>query len=190
MRVPSGRRDDSDSQASHESQPYDRSSTPEQYREEVASWFKPRRFFCVWAPQYEDIHMKSFILLDSSNSEGKGVLIKRVDKAHVEATTDADKTHMRLCGCRAEARGCPKQDEQGVQTVHLDKRNPGVEEDTYILLEHTHNIPFNRYKCVDRGVVSQDSFKQLRVRYVGYVLDNFGLFPEFMEEYDLMKKPD
>ena len=57
-----------------------RTPTPEAYIDQTTDWFKAGRFFKIWALEDMEIHEKIFILLDSKNKEGQGVLVLTLDK--------------------------------------------------------------------------------------------------------------
>ena len=70
--------------------------------------------------------------------------------------------------------------------VHLEADSDvDVESGTYVLLAHTYNISFKKYKCKDLGMVEDDSLRKIRLHYVKYlvqhldlVIDVGNMFPE------------
>ena len=60
--------------------------------------------------------------------------------------------------------------------VHMDEyAHQDVPQGTFILLEHTYNIPFVKYKCADHGMLEDDSLEELRFHYIQYLVHSWRL---------------
>src|ERR1700733_10625788 len=62
-------------QKSMRSDPDDPKNPPE-YRPRNADWFTPGRIFKIWAREDVEIHGKMFVLLDTKNIDGPGLLVR------------------------------------------------------------------------------------------------------------------
>lgn len=66
-----------------------RHSVPQQYVDQEQDFFSKGRYFKIWAETPiatdQEIHTKEFIILDSSNSEGKGIRVDRIEKRRLTA---------------------------------------------------------------------------------------------------------
>ena len=51
----------------------------------------------------------------------------------------------------------------------MDEDEHQVAVNIFIELEHTYNIPFVKYKCIDRGVLARSSLRDLRRFYVEWL---------------------
>ena len=193
-----------------------REHTPNNYVLHPPDWFRPGRFFSIWAKRDEqvdvEIHDKMFILLDSKNIEGKGVLVETLDKDGLRRLVDSNgtkRTNMALKCCESSdsnrgihcelaSQATYAQAAQQLQlqqskerdqeqelcrvldnrfkNIHLDEDNQhDVPAGTYVRLEHTYNIPFVKYKCVDHGMLEKESLQALRFHSVQYLIYEFDL---------------
>lgn len=142
---------------------------PPEYRDREYDWFVPGRLFRIYAPRDVEIHEKEFVLLDTKNKEGPGLLIRSYDE-------EEEKELTRGYGLRARVlvQNYDEPDERPPQSkkkvVYLDAyEDEDVEDRTWIELEHTYNIPFAKYKCVDCGVLERSSLQDLRRCYVDWL---------------------
>ena len=192
-------------------------ATPSSFIYQPADWFRPGRFFSIWAPMDVEIHDRKFILLDSKNTEGKGVRVKSLDRdglVQLSNSSSAYRTTMGLKSSRAAdgynhpgshssnsqavsyTRGTqqqlPKEKEDDLMkkldkkflNVHMDEHaHQDVPTGTFILLEHTYNIPFVKYKCVDHGMLDDESLDILRFHYVQYLISSWRLTSQAREVY-------
>lgn len=62
--------------------------------------------------------------------------------------------------------------------AHQDR--PAV---TFILLEHSYNIPSVKYKCVDHGMLEHESLNTLRFHYVQHLTNSWRLTSNTKEQY-------
>lgn len=197
-----------------------RTPTPEDHLEQADDWFKAGRFFSIWAHEDQEIHKKKFVLLDSMNKEGKGVLVESLDRdglRRLQQSSSAYRTHVELRKSRpavppdmqptatgptpqpvgpsgiskaiypssyAEAAAHPRGKrsetplvpEMKFKFAYMDEYvHRDVAPNTYILLEHTYNIPFFKYKCEDHGMLDDDSLQDLRQYYVDYLSHRWRL---------------
>jgi hypothetical protein len=68
--------------------------------------------------------------------------------------------------------------------VHMDDyAHQDVPPGTFILLEHTYNIPFVKYKCVDHGMLDDESLDTVRFHYVQYLINSWRLTSQARELY-------
>ena len=157
---------------------------PPEYRERDPNWYIPGRLLKIWAPKDHEIDKKEFVLLDSKNVEGPGLLVRvysQEDKqagyfyrAHV-LVRPPDPLELQSLPGPPTSQPFQKVLQGATQepkTVYLDPYevgNVGVEKATWVELEHTYNIPFIHHKCVDCGVLSRASLKRLRVYYLNYL---------------------
>lgn len=186
------------------------------YIYQPADWFRPGRFFSIWAPMDVEIHDRKFILLDSKNTEGKGVRVEPLDRdglVQLSNSSSAYRTTMGLKSFRSAdgpshpsgpgnssqalsyTRGGQQQSKEKEDdlTKKLDKKfmnmymdehaHQEVPTGTFILLEHTYNIPFVKYKCVNHGMVDDESLDILRFHYVQYLISSWRLTSQAREVY-------
>lgn len=190
-------------------------ATPPSYIYQPADWFKPGRFFSIWAPLDVEIHGRQFILLDSKNTEGKGVRVRSLDRDglnQLEKSSSAYRTTMALKDNKSadshnyasghssssqslsHPRGgqqSKKDDDDLIKLldkkfmpVYMDEHaNQNVPRGTFILLEHTYNIPFVKYKCIDHGMLDDESLDTLRFHYVQYLISSWRLTSKARELY-------
>lgn len=193
-------------------------ATPISYIYQPADWFRPGRFFSIWAPMDVEIHDRKFILLDSKNTEGKGVRVKSLDRdglVQLSNSSSAYRTTMGLKSSRAAdgfagshasghssssqalsyTRGTQQQSKEKEDdlikkldkkflNVHMDEHaRQDVPVGTFILLEHTYNIPFVKYKCIDHGMLDDESLDILRFHYVQYLISSWRLKTQAREVY-------
>ena len=74
--------------------------------------------------------------------------------------------------------------DQKFRSVHMDEyAHQDVPPGTFILLEHTYNIPFVKYKCVDHGMLDDESLDILRFHYVQYLINSWRLTGKMRDTY-------
>ncbi|KAL9109220.1 MAG: hypothetical protein Q9227_006145 [Pyrenula ochraceoflavens] len=164
-----------------------RAPTPDYYILQTANWFKPGRFFRIWAPGDHEIHDKFFILLDSQNNEGKGVLVvslKDDSLIQFNRSSATSRTHMALRRSKSADTQASSQGKEKFKSIYMDDDTlKEVLPDTYIFLEHTYNIPFFKYKCEDYGMLDDDSLEDLHFQYVQYLIKEWHLGKKMKEAY-------
>ena len=176
-----------------------RKKTPESFIDQTYDWFSPGRVFSIWAHEDQEIHNKIFVLLDSKNKEGTGVLVQSLNESELRRlkySSSAYRTHMKLCGYndthnhkmheKTSPQGGNNSGGSGVQLeiAHMDQYSPRiVQQNTYILVEHTCNIPFVKYPCEDYGTLDSGSLEKLRLHYVDYLIHRFNLKSKITETY-------
>ena len=112
------------------------------------------------ADSHQDIHDKKFILLDTKNTEGTGVLLETLSGEklkQIKTSSDSYFTHMELQNpwtdytCTTDVvASSEKAPKKHLKVAHVDRHgNEEVDPCTYILLNHTYNIPFFKYKAMD-----------------------------------------
>lgn len=144
---------------------------PPEYRTRDYDWFTPGRYFKVWAREGDnfdvEIHCKEFILLDTKNIEGPALLVRRHTTEHCEPHRGSFKrTHVALENYPASTSRSSTTAKSNRRVVYMDEEEDDVAEHTFIELEHTYNIPFAKYKCIDHGVITRSSLRDLRRLYV------------------------
>lgn len=159
--------DDSHSLATMSDAIEDEEPAPE-YKSREYDWFTPGRLFEIFAPRDIEIHKKKFVLLDTKNKEGQGILIRNY------ANTEEDTNHGYFLRSHVlvQEHGHLHQrvSRAKLQVVYLDEYDDhSVAPETWIELEHTYNIPFATYKCIDHGVLDRASLKDLRTSYVAWL---------------------
>lgn len=170
-------------------------SVPRQYVVQEQDFFKIGRYFRIWAetPTATDgeIHMKEFILLDTSNSEGKGIRVDKIDKARL--TAGASRYSVAVIG-----RGRPASDpnigharptsepstDPRFTKIYLDEISGDGPTERYARLDHTYNIPFTKYPCQDLGMLEPDSLDQLRIRFIEYMAVDWRLVDQLKNIWD------
>ena len=144
-----------------------------------------------------EIHKKKFILLTSTNTEGKGVLVETLDKTRMTQLMRSStryRTHMKLSAYPLEesetrsqashpAENQPEKHSHprlAFKSVYMDEFLPDVDisPDTFVLLEHTYNIPFVKYPCEDHGSLDRSSLKNLRLHYIQFLAYVWNLTEE------------
>ncbi|MCJ1332645.1 hypothetical protein MMC10_009338 [Thelotrema lepadinum] len=178
--IPNGLTDDTKSPS--------RPATPSNYMTQPADWFRRGRYFKIYALQDLEIHEKHFVLLDSKNSEGKGVLVKTLAGDELEQKAEFRLSHTHGAAELQFRADHPSDgtiivgndsEQGGFEVAYMDRYSRReVTQDTYILLEHTYNIPF-KYKCEDCGMLDDDSLDDLRTHYVKYLIYNWRLTSRF-----------
>lgn len=178
---------------------------PGDYEEQDLDWFKEGRYFSIWAPHDREIHTRKFILLHSLNKEGQGVLVESLDSDRLRRLSAASSAwwttvvlkSSETSGDRSrsnspsKARAVQPQSQQEhakdkdrdvllsidkkLTAVHMDEHaDQNVLPGTFIRLEHTYNIPFG-YKCIDLGMLGEESLRDLRSHYIKYRVQSWGL---------------
>ncbi|KAK5958808.1 hypothetical protein OHC33_000651 [Knufia fluminis] len=141
---------------------------PPEYRARDHDWFTPGRLFRIFAPHDEEIHEKEFVLLDTKNKEGPGLLIRTYNEEEKEANRGYFlRSHVSVQNYQEpdQRRGNAKR-----KVVYLDEyEDQAVVSGTFIELEHTYNIPFAKYRCVDCGVLDRASLQDLRRCYIDWL---------------------
>ena len=168
-----------------------------------ADWHVPGRYFRIWALSEDgsdsdtEIHKKTFILLDTKNTEGKGVLVNQYEKTEaLEQLGRESDAKRKVMALRVSGDG----DDMSDSKSHSTQRSGGepserarerlnkltqillkedvplpLPSDTYVLLDHTYNIPFRKYRCEDLGILERASLRILRLHYVNYLIDAWDL---------------
>lgn len=153
---------------------------PPEYRQREAVWFKPGRYFKIWAPRDEVIHEKEFVLLDSKNIYGPGLLVRHYDD--VAQQNDNKGSHLRNHVLIENWSGQSKAAHKLTKVVNLeeyyDEEGEEVDKNTWIELDHVCNIPFPQYWCVDRGMLERSSLKKLRRHYVEWLAYEWDVEPD------------
>lgn len=146
------------------------------YRNREANWFLPGRLFKIWAEGDAEIHRKEFVLLDSKNIEGPGLLV-RIHGEEEEQDGFFYRAHVLVQNSKLSDFQVPA-GPQGPKEVFLDDYESDrvrVAEHTWIHLEHVYNIPFINHKCIDCGVLSRQSLRKLRRCYVEWLMYRWEL---------------
>lgn len=147
---------------------------PPEYRDREFNWFVPGRLFKIFAPRDVEIHKKEFVLLDTKNKEGPGLLIC----AHHGEQGEINRGYFLRSHVAVQNYVSPQERDtrSRTKTVYLDAyEDRDVEYGTWIELEHSYNIPFAKYKCVDRGVLDRASLQDLRRSYVEWLQYHWSL---------------
>ncbi len=181
-----------------------REATPSDYIGQPPAWFREGRYFSIWAPNDHEIHEKTFILLDTQNTGGKGVLVKTLDTDNWRQMVDSStsyRTRMLLKGSsnqsssrrpshsensliRDEDMALLRQMDKTLLHVYMDEfAQKEIAPGTVILLSHIYNIPFMKYKCVDHGIVSDESLEDLRFHYIQYLTNTWHLTRRARQHY-------
>lgn len=145
------------------------SADPAEYRIRPADWFIPGRMFRIWGEQDVEIHKKMFVLLDTKNVEGPGLLMHIYGEEEEQAAGMGYflRTHV-LVQNFENFQSFHSQTREKV--VYMDEyEGQRVGEHTYIELEHQYNIPFEKYPCIDCGVLGRSSLKHLRQCYLEWL---------------------
>jgi hypothetical protein len=122
-----------------------------------------------------------FVLLDSKNIEGPGLLVRFYDDDDEELEGFFNKSQVHIENHEAK-RIPPVGGTQGKKTVYLDElcKNKPIERNAYIELEHQYNIPFTKYRCIDYGMLSRRSVTEMRKFYIQCLMYNWELeFTDF-----------
>jgi hypothetical protein len=117
-----------------------------------------------------------FVLLDSKNIEGPGLLVRFYDDNDEELEGFFHQSHVHIAN--HEAKGVQAVgDTQGKKTVYLDElcKNKPISRNAYIELEHQYNIPFTKYRCIDFGMLSRSSVTAMRKFYIQCLMYNWEL---------------
>ncbi|KAL9078223.1 MAG: hypothetical protein Q9157_002841 [Trypethelium eluteriae] len=155
---------------------------PKNFITRSASWFKAGLYISVWAYNENDmereIHEKTFILLDTRNDEGTGVLVRSLDGEQLEQlehNSSKCRTHMRLYGSEKKAKEAMAEavkkaketkTDLHMKSAYLDEyTEKELPKETYIFLEHPYNIAF-KYKYEDHGILANEALEDLRFHFL------------------------
>ncbi|KAL9095173.1 MAG: hypothetical protein Q9165_002429 [Trypethelium subeluteriae] len=172
---------------------------PKNFIRQPDSWFKAGRYFTVFAynenRMEQAIHEKTFILLDTRNNEGTGVLVRSLegeDLEQLEHDSSKCRTHMKLYGSVEKAKqGMNAAVEKSkVTKVHANMKSAYLDEytekevpdETYIFLEHPYNIAF-KYKYEDHGILSTEALDDLRFHILRCSAHSWGLEKRLKEYF-------
>lgn len=183
---------------------------PSAYVGHSASWYKPGRLFSIWAPDDAGINEGKFLLLDTNNTEGRGILVKTLDPeelraivdsstsyrnkvllkgsgtpgSHTPSTSNAGRTMTTSQQIKAQDPALLRALEKKLLHVHMDEHaQQDVHPGTVISLNVDHNIPFVKYKCIDHGMLDGDSLEDLRFHYIQYLVNSWRLVRRSKEFY-------
>jgi len=147
---------------------------PPEYRDRDHDWFTPGRLLRIFAPRDAEIHEKEFVRLDTKNKEGPGLLIRVYDEEEKEASRGYFwRSHVSVQNYQGPNQ---RQGNAKRKVVYLDEYEDRVAvPGTWIELEHTYNIPFAKYKCVDCGVLGRGSLQDLRRCYIDWLKYNWSI---------------
>ncbi|KAF7512237.1 hypothetical protein GJ744_002399 [Endocarpon pusillum] len=150
------------------------SEAPPAYKIREYNWFTPGRYFKIWAREGDnvdiEIHNKEFILLDTKNIEGPGLLVRQHITEQCEGHKGSfNRTHVLLKNQHPSMPPSTAGAQSSRKVVFMDEEEDEVAENTFIELEHTYNIPFVKYKCIDHGALTPSSLKNLRRYYLGWL---------------------
>lgn len=153
---------------------------PVEYHAREADWFRPGRYFKIWARDGENVefelHGKEFVLLDTKNLDGPALLVRRHATERFDAQrgsfnrTDVALKDFQSSPLSLSSQLSPSPPAQSRRkVVYMDEDEDDISAYTYIELEHTYNIPFMKYKCIDYGVLAPSSLRDLRRFYVEWL---------------------
>ena len=148
---------------------------PPEYRTRDYDWFTTGRYFKMWAREGDnvdvEIHGKDFILLDTKNIEGPALLLRRHPTEHCERHSRGsfNRTHVALENYPTSTSRSSTTAKPNRRVVYMDEEEDDVAENTFMELEHAYNIPFVKYKCIDYGVITRSSLRDLRRFYVEWL---------------------
>lgn len=161
-------------------------ASPAGFRQRQADWFKPGLYFQVWAPD-TDLHQKEFVLLDSQNVGGPALLVCR------HRTEDCSnnkgsywRNHIQLSNYGKSHKPSNRSDNR--KEVFMDAGEDQIPENTWIELDHVHNIPFGRYDCFYNGMLDLDSLDNLRGYFVEWLTYIWRLRRPISEARDSPKR--
>lgn len=188
--IPNG---DDNKDSSESAQHEDR--VPESYTEQQHDWFRPGRYLRLWAEAHggmeRDLHLKEFILLDTSNLEGKGIRVDRIGKAKLSAGASRYSVAITERGRPASnpyiGHGRPTSEpstDLRFTKIFLNEVGGDGPTDRYVRLDHTYNIPFMKYPCQDLGMLEPDSLDQLRIRFIEYMAVDWRLVHQLKSLWD------
>ena len=148
---------------------------PSEYRDREYDWFVPGRLFRIYAPRDVEIHEKRFVLLDTKNKEGQGILVRSYEEEEEREVTRGYGLRARV-SVQSHIDPEDRNSRSRMHVVYLDEyEDKAVEPRTWIELEHTYNIPFAKYRCVDCGVLERSSLQNLRRCYVDWLRYHWSL---------------
>lgn len=147
------------------------SEAPPEYKTREYDWFRPGRYLKIWAREGDnEIHDKEFILLDTKNIEGPGLLVRQHTTEQCEGHRGGfNRTHVLVKNHQLSMPRSPAGAQASPKVVFMDEDEDPVAENTFIELEHAYNIPFVKYKCIDHGVLTPVSLNHLRRYYVEWL---------------------
>lgn len=130
-------------------------------------WFQPGRLFKV-ALEGDALHLKQFILLGTRNSEGPCLSITTYNDDSQLSEGNFHRSHVQV-KAHEQHSGSESSDSRR-RTVYLDEyEERDVAENTYIELEYSMNIPFDKFRCQDCGELSRGCLKELQKHYVEWL---------------------
>ena len=153
---------------------------PPEYQTRDYDWFTPGRYFKIWARDGDnvdiEIHDKEFVLLDTKNIEGPGLLVRAQASDHPSTYRGSfNRSHVLLQNHEGESARSAMATSSYQRICYMDEDEHQVAVNIFIELEHTYNIPFVKYKCIDRGVLARSSLRALRRFYVEWLKYHWDL---------------
>ncbi|KAM0705524.1 hypothetical protein Q7P35_006883 [Cladosporium inversicolor] len=149
-------------------------SPPPEYAAQAPDFFREGRYFKIWAELSNDIdkeiHEKEFILLDSSNTEGKGVRVDTLERL----STGASRNSVAVIGRGSQT---SEANLERYKKIYLEDVDNGPK-DKYARLDHSYNIPFPKYPCQDLGILEQESLDRLRLCFIEYMAVEWRLIDD------------
>ena len=147
---------------------------PSEYQTRDYDWFTPGRYFKIWARDGDnvdiEIHEKEFVLLDTKNIEGPGLLVRaQASDHHSTYRGSFNRSHVLLQNHEGASARSTMATQSYQRICFMDEDEHQVAVNIFIELEHTYNIPFVKYKCIDRGVLARSSLRDLRRFYVEWL---------------------
>jgi hypothetical protein len=163
-----------------------RRSPPPEYVAQAPDFFHEGRYFKIWAETSDDIdkeiHEKEFILLDSSNTEGKGVRVDTIERLPTGASRNSVAVigHGRQTSESNVAQGRPTHEPNlnKFKRIYLEDIGDNGPKDRYARLDHSYNIPFPKYPCQDLGILEQQSLDRLRLCFIEYMAVEWRLIDD------------
>ncbi|KAL9115328.1 MAG: hypothetical protein Q9227_000649 [Pyrenula ochraceoflavens] len=165
-----------------------RPSTPVEFIEQSKDWFEPGRYFKIWAPGEPQIHNKYFILLNSKNIQGKGVLVVSLDEKklqQLQSSSSTIHTHIALRGSTSSGSEANAQNLKRFKTAYVEEdARHDVPPNTFVALGYAYNIAFE-YKCKDYGKLDRRNIRMLRFYYVQNLIRDLDLEEEMRDHYSV-----
>lgn len=207
----SGRPRSTSEQASRDVLQISRDPTPAQYYIRDPGWWQVGRYFSIWAindGNYDkEIHKKNFILLDSRSDQGLGVLVEPFEGERLDRLDNDSSARRAVLVLKTPHDPSPTQSgelEQSpargtrvieqLEKVFLDEfldeeahRSAAPGTQMCVCLDSTYNIPFQRYKCHDLGILDADSLEDLRLRYLYNLAQRWNVRRRLSEEISKRK---
>lgn len=143
----------------------------EGYTEREEDFFKEGRLFQI-AKRDDPLNRTRYVLLDKNLKEGLCLQVfaySEGDRVLDEKNTSFWRNHIKIQRPRSPEEGSKQELDPGTKRAVFVDEYSSVEENTYVKLAYTVNIPFDQYIYKDCGELKRRYLQELRSSYVDWL---------------------